>query len=52
MNWLLGILKPMKYCSCESPMMIAAAEVKPEMTGCARKETRKPRRRKPAQGQG
>ena len=42
----------MKYCTCERPMTIAAAEVKPEITGCARKETRKPRRRKPGEGEG
>ena len=37
-----GILKPKKYWSCDRPIMMAAAEVKPEMTGWARKETRKP----------
>mmetsp|Transcript_36392 Transcript_36392/g.95953 ORF Transcript_36392/g.95953 Transcript_36392/m.95953 type:complete len:209 (+) Transcript_36392:1849-2475(+) len=38
----------MKYWSWERPMMMAAPEVKPEMTGCARNETRNPRRKKPA----
>ena len=31
-NCDFGILKPRKYCSWLRPIMIAAAEVKPEMT--------------------
>jgi hypothetical protein len=38
----------MKYWICDRPIVIAAPEVKPETTGWARKETRKPSWRKPA----